>query len=254
MQVSADAILEGYRLSVVLEPDPSAGTYLESLSRYVECYPLLHVVAQGEDVWGATRRTHGLVDDSGNLTSQLGFIYTNALPIYVLYNSIDDPADSRSSATNIKINSAAQYRVMDFVLRESGAPVWDHREPQGLSALEESIRAGNDHFIVTQDAEGTVRSNPLDLVFVYQDKPCADFRVVSAHLPAILQDPVGFSKRLVEMLGGEAPLDDPDFTRKGSVASINPYGIITTDEGKASHTGLKVPANDFREVRVFAVT
>lgn len=252
MTVSADAIMHGHRISVVLEPDPNFGGYLNALPRYLESYPLPHLSAVGETVWGATRRGHGLEMD-GRIASHLGFVYTNALDLYVLYNAIDDPSDPRSAQVQIKMNSARQYAALDLVDLPPSVKVWTSAAPKETDALAASVRAGYPHRIVWREAGGLVRAHPLDLAFLFQETGDVSFRVEAAILPSILADPAAFAARCRDAVPGfDAKLRDTGFSQKGKLASLNPFRIIGTNAdvvGSASHFH---SVADFEEVAVFS--
>lgn len=164
-----DAIRDGHRLSIYLEPDSSQENYVMPVPHYCETYPLVHVCIEDDVVWGAARHGHVMHTPGGPLKGLLTFFYTNALPVYGFCHYMEPLAVLRNNQIGTSLLSVEQYDAKRFVIRPAGDQVWSAEAPSDIDALSHAISDGRPFYGVYTDERGVLRSHPLDLAFVYPE-------------------------------------------------------------------------------------
>lgn len=253
----AARVAAGERLSVVLEPDKEHNGLRDPLPRYVEAYPLPHVCAQDGRVWGATRRTH-LVQKLGERSdSVVSFFYTDAAPLYGLFNHDGDMATLGKMFLKTRVFSAKQYRALRFETRPAGTLVWRSDTPDDVDALATSIDGGAGHYVVFVDGEvedAPMRSHPLDLAFLFPDS--GDVRVFAEHalLPEPFLNPRGFMDKLNRSVADlSTQLENRNFGGQSLMAAYPGYRRIDGNGASFGPTELlRNQSKPVRDIKIFA--
>lgn len=222
-----EAVARGERLSVVLEPETRNSDLKHRRPRYIETYSLPHVCVQSGQVWGATRRTHLVHKPKDRIDSVVGFLYTDAMPLYGLFSYLDEMGAIEKKALIVKLLSARQYRSLILVTRPAGACVWTDVEPMRTDALDASIRAGNSHYITFTDPDGILRSHPLDLAFLFPDSHGVEFRTEHCVLPEVFLSPAAFKDKLHRSTSDlDGLLERPDFNAQSAMRAYLGFQCI----------------------------
>lgn len=225
----ARRIADGYRLAMYLDPDPSEEALLNSNDPYIECYPLPHVCAAGDRVWGATRATHTTIHPTHGFSTGVGFSYSPDFPIYCLFYAESPRLALTENKMTLNCLPSCQYRVIEPRLLPPGALVWTDAEPDRTDLLARSIQTGSSHRIVFKDESGILRSHPLDLAFLYGDNR-VEFSIEQQVLPASFTAPEQFE----EMFRSKVPNFDViaargEFSTQTSASVYASYRKITGD-------------------------
>ncbi|MDF1750753.1 MAG: hypothetical protein P1V34_17960 [Alphaproteobacteria bacterium] len=232
----AAAIADGARLSVFLEPESEKNTLAHPRPRYIESYPLPHICVKDDQVWGATRRTHLTHKPGDRVDSVTSFTYTDALPLYCLSSYNDEIALLQKRTLLTRLLSAKQYRRLELIARPAGPCVWRDTQPKNLSALDTSIQAGHAHYITFIDPNGTLRSHPLDLAFLFPESGDVEFRIEHAALPEAFFDPIAFETKLSRSIPDlEKSLNNPAFGGQSTMAAYLTFRCI---DGTGSAYGI----------------
>lgn len=253
----AARVAAGARLSVVLEPDEEHDGLGHPLPRYVETYPLPHACVQDGCVWGATRRTHLVHKLGERIDSVVSFFYTDAAPLYGLFNHDGDMATLGKMALTTRVFSAKQYRALRFETRPAGPLVWRSDAPDAVEALAGSINGGAAHYVVFVDGaeeDAPVRSHPLDLAFLFPDS--GDVRVFVEHalLPECFLNPRGFLDKLNRSVTDlNKQLENKSFGGQSVMAAYPSYRRIDGDGASYGPTELlRNQSKPVRDIRIFA--
>ena len=253
-QALADAVANGARLSVYLEPDTELDTFAVPKGRYLEAYPLPHACVDQDRVVGATRRTHVVHKLGASGLQHTAFFYTTVLPLYGLYAHGVESEAYMSGKINGKVFSGAQYSAMRFVAQPAGDLVWSDENADDQSVLVDAISKGRSLYIVFTDPDGLRRSHPLDLAFVFPDTNGLEFRTEHMLLPEIFLGPLAFAEKVRRSVDNlDAVLANPAMTMSTPFKLYSAFRCI-------DQTGAGYGVDDIRsdqrhqcvDVRVFA--
>ena len=192
-----ERLFKGDQVTVVLEPDTDNPGLSIPMAPYKENLFLPFLCSDGTRLIGAARPAQNYVSGHGAVTASSGFVYVDGFPIYLNY-AMDGPVGTAAS-TGMSVNAlgARGYNRMTFAYRNKSDIVWSNLDgSDDLSALEESIEAGNEHFVVFKDRYGYIRSYPIDLIFAYKDGSGFELFTESVTLPSVFLDPITLFDKL----------------------------------------------------------
>ncbi|MDF1747422.1 MAG: hypothetical protein P1V34_00950 [Alphaproteobacteria bacterium] len=249
MNINDDRLMDGYQLTVVLEPDTSNPSLAIKMSPYLENYPMPFLCGDGTRVIGATCQSCRSRESSNGQNVTTGFFYVEGFPIYMNY-SINTAMSNNDTGSSVMLNGIEGYKRADYIYDKKMSLIWDLNGNVSLDSVRSSLNAGLRHQVVFKDRYGYIRSYPVDLFFAFHDDSPFHILTQAIVLPSLFFDPLRIFQLLIEKFQDTDVIRKQNFAINFKTNQYNTFHKIFATGTVSDGTGDADYKTDF--LRVFA--
>lgn len=180
--MTAEKLLDGASLRVVLHPDPEIQTDFPDL---IESFDLPHVLIDGGNFIGKTRDRHALPHDY--LAKEAFDPHFAASYAYANYLSL--VINCSPAAGLFRAYDARSYLDVTFQTIPNHATVWEHGRDTSVAAVEQAIGEGRLLRIALLDSDGFWNIHPVDMSSFYIGKNFFELFTEQDSIPLLFRFP-----------------------------------------------------------------
>ena len=191
--VTAEDLLNGASLRVVLHPDPEAQTAFPDM---VESFDLPHIIIRGSEFIAKTANRHALPYDSRAYDTNFAssYAYSNFASSYAYSNFLSCVINSSAVDPIFQAYSAIAYQEIKFVAKNAYETVWEYGVHETTAAVERAIEAGKRLKIALLDQDDFWNIHPVHMPSFYVGQNHFELFTEQDAFPIVFRYPVDLKK------------------------------------------------------------